>query len=261
MSHVPGPPYGWNTLPASFKHAALGFVSHVAGALGDNLAGIYLHGSLGRACYHPATSDIDLLIVLHGACDDAVLDALASYRLPGNVPVHADGMTRKQLRCDRVPTPAEFEIHSEGAGEHALRVRRVTRGRGHLLLVRQDAYDCDTTLLGLPGRDVVIPVPWEALSVSLEQFFPQVVPYFKNPVLMLCRICYVFTHHSLCSKVGAGEWAMRAFGVEWRDDIAAALAKYREGIPDNEGETLELRTFEEFCRQYIERAGRNGVGL
>jgi len=102
-------------------------------------------------------------------------------------------------------------------------------------------------------------VPWEALSVSLEQLFPHIVPHFKNPVLMLSRICYAFAHHSLCSKVAAGEWAAQAFGAEWREGIAVALMKYREGIPDNEGETPELRRFEEFCWQYVQRAKRCSV--
>lgn len=32
--------------------------------LGDNLVGIYLHGSLAMGCFNPDTSDIDLLLVV-----------------------------------------------------------------------------------------------------------------------------------------------------------------------------------------------------
>jgi streptomycin 3"-adenylyltransferase len=32
--------------------------------LGDNLHGIYLHGSLALGCFNPARSDIDVLVVV-----------------------------------------------------------------------------------------------------------------------------------------------------------------------------------------------------
>ena len=33
--------------------------------LGDTLVGVYLHGSAAMGCYHPAHSDLDLLVVVH----------------------------------------------------------------------------------------------------------------------------------------------------------------------------------------------------
>ncbi len=255
MGDVVGPPYGWETLPAETKATLRLFVGHVAEVLGDELVGLYLHGSLGRGCYHPAFSDADLLIVSHGECRDDSVAALAVWRGPG-VPVHAAGVSGHQVCCNEVPTPAEFELQTESGGEHALIGRRVKRGRGDLLLVRQDAYDCNFTLAGAPVREVIPPVPWESLAVSCQQLLPYLVPHFKNPVLMLCRICYAYAHRSLCSKASAGAWAQETLGAEWREMIEAARAKYRDGLPDNMGETAELRGFEAYCKQWI--AERNG---
>jgi len=41
----------------------MGFRDALADALGSNLAGLYLHGSLAMGCFNPACSDVDLLAV------------------------------------------------------------------------------------------------------------------------------------------------------------------------------------------------------
>lgn len=37
--------------------------------LGNNLVGIYLHGSIAFDCYHPETSDIDFIVVIQRKID------------------------------------------------------------------------------------------------------------------------------------------------------------------------------------------------
>ena len=39
--------------------------------LGENLAGVYLHGSLAMGCFNPRKSDLDLLTVVRETPDDA----------------------------------------------------------------------------------------------------------------------------------------------------------------------------------------------
>jgi len=251
MTYPIGPPYDWDTLPATARDALRSFVTHAAAVLDGNFVGLYLHGSLGRGCYHPAFSDVDLLVVTHGACGDDSIATLAAHRLPLDLHIHAVGVTRDQLRGDEVPTPAEFELQTDSGGDHALVGRRVRSGRGDLLLVRQDSYDCNTALAGAPVREVVRPVLWRALAASCDELLPHLVPHFKNPVLMLCRVCYAFAHRALCSKVTAGEWAAQTFGAEWQQVIESALVKYHDGLPDNTGETPELRAFERYCLTLI----------
>ena len=40
--------------------------------LGDNLTGIYLHGSAVMGCFHPIESDIDLILVVKDEVSDSV---------------------------------------------------------------------------------------------------------------------------------------------------------------------------------------------
>ena len=45
------------------------FVDATCKALSDNLVGIYLHGSAAMGCFNPASSDIDLIVVIKDALD------------------------------------------------------------------------------------------------------------------------------------------------------------------------------------------------
>ncbi|MDD6156298.1 MAG: nucleotidyltransferase domain-containing protein [Lachnospiraceae bacterium] len=43
------------------------FVIQSRKILGDNLTGVYLHGSAAMGCFNPEESDIDLLVVVKDA--------------------------------------------------------------------------------------------------------------------------------------------------------------------------------------------------
>ena len=47
------------------------YAKRVADALGEDLVGICLHGSLARGCYHPATSDVDVVAVTRSHLESA----------------------------------------------------------------------------------------------------------------------------------------------------------------------------------------------
>ena len=46
------------------------FVSENRKILGDNLVGVYLHGSAAMGCFHPETGDLDLLTVVNDPLSD-----------------------------------------------------------------------------------------------------------------------------------------------------------------------------------------------
>ena len=55
--------------------------------LGNNLAGIYLHGSAAMGCFNPEKSDIDLIIVVHrplsGPAKRTFMDMVVRYHFLG----------------------------------------------------------------------------------------------------------------------------------------------------------------------------------
>src|SRR5216684_2350280 len=55
--------YGWATCPDPVRTQINNLVATLQQLLGNNLVGIYLHGSLAMGCFNPHRSDIDLLVV------------------------------------------------------------------------------------------------------------------------------------------------------------------------------------------------------
>jgi hypothetical protein len=48
-----------------------GYATGLAEVLGDNLRGVYLYGSLAWGCYHPSTSDLDIIVITREVCAEA----------------------------------------------------------------------------------------------------------------------------------------------------------------------------------------------
>jgi hypothetical protein len=78
-----------------------------AGALGETVAGVILHGSLTLDDYLPGRSDVDLLVVIDAPLGDARLaaltEAMASRRAEAPGPVDLRLVTRQVAAS---PTPA-----------------------------------------------------------------------------------------------------------------------------------------------------------
>ena len=223
--------------------------AQLAKALGSDLTGAYLYGSLARGCFNPKTSDVDVLVVTREPCSDQLVTAIRDLHSAAPFPLDLLSVTREQIALNVTPTPFDFAVMA--AAPH--RLVRGTEGKGDLLLIRQGVYDCDLTLAGEPTRNVIAPVPWPLLARSLEFLLPHILPRFKNPALMLCRVVYAFANRTLCSKQAAGEWALDALEPMWRPLIRASLDKYGAGVADDQGPNEELRAFEKYCAQHIAR--------
>lgn len=242
--------------------------------LGDNLCGVYLYGSLARGCHHPSTSDVDVIVVTREDCPEAQHQAILEVHERAVAPVDAVFVTRDQADADVFPTPVSFMVKPLGrlsrrvlpaleeiARAHKwevddlissdYKIVRVPEGRGDFLLQRQDAYEAGIALVGPDPCEIIHPVPWPLLAENLDFLFPHIIPSFKNSVLMLCRIAYAHTHHSLCGKRRAGEWALETLDERWRPMIEAALARYSQGIAGNAESSAVLQEFEEYCAGYI----------
>ena len=221
---------------------ALVYATGLLGILGDDLIGVYLYGSLARGCYHPASSDMDIIVVTGRDCAESEYPAILEAHKDVGVPLDAVFVTEEQLNADVFPTPIGFLVK--------LKIIHVPEGRGDFLLQRQEAYEAGVALVGPEPREIIRPVPWPLLKESLNFLFPHIVGKFKNPVLMLCRIAYAHANHSLCSKPQAGEWGLEAFEDRWKPIISAALAQYAEGAGSS-ATSWDLKEFEEYCARYI----------
>lgn len=216
-----------------------------AAQLPGGVVGIYLYGSLARGCWHEQTSDVDLLVITDSAMsEDGGAALLRVHREAGHA-LDVTAVTREQLIVDTVPTPIDFLLKPIEGG----RLVRLPEGCRDFLLQRQDAHECGCTLAGRPAREIVPPVPWPALARCLAGLLPHLVPSFKNPTLMLCRVAYACQHRALCSKAEAGEWALEHLEESWQPLIATALQCYAAGVSEERRE--DLPAFEQYCRALV----------
>lgn len=84
--------------------------------LGDNLAGVYLHGSLAMGCFNPEKSDIDLLVVTHEKAAAEVYKRLARQivalrdTMPNSGGMELSVILETYLKNFVYPTPFEFHF-------------------------------------------------------------------------------------------------------------------------------------------------------
>ena len=85
--------------------------------LGENLAGVYLHGSAAMGCFNPVKSDLDLLAVVRetpdDACKRAYMDMVTelSARMPENG-THG-GIEMSMVRTSPLLHPACLDYRTE----------------------------------------------------------------------------------------------------------------------------------------------------
>ena len=90
------------------------FVKGSCKILGDNLVGIYLHGSAVMGCFNPDKSDIDLLVVVK---EEISREAKKSYmdmivELNKQAPKKGIEMSIvKESVCNPFVYPTPFELH------------------------------------------------------------------------------------------------------------------------------------------------------
>ena len=100
--------------PPEVKDGLVLWAGRVTRALGEELTGMYLYGSLAHGCFHVETSDVDVVVVTEGRCSQAVVSEIVKVHEEAAVPVDATFVTRCQIEVDETPTPVEFVVKPVG---------------------------------------------------------------------------------------------------------------------------------------------------
>ena len=222
------------------------FVEETAATLGDDLVGVYLHGSLALGCFNADRSDVDLLVVSERSLDvEAKRRAiLCLLRLSGAArPIEVSYLRRGDLWPWRHPAP--YDLHySEAWRERYLsdlegggwrewrdpgRDERDADLAAHVTVVRARGV----RLLGAAIADVFPPVPradyLDSILADLD-WSREPARLAASPVYAIlnhCRVLRYLRDGAVASKAEGGEWALSQISAEWRGTVAAALAAYR----------------------------------
>jgi predicted nucleotidyltransferase len=258
--------YGWATCPDPVRTQINNLVATLQQLLGNNLTGIYLHGSLAMGCFNLQRSDIDLLVVTRVGMAvetkrDIVQYLLASSLSPG--PIEISFLVLRDIHPFRHPLP--FDLHySESWREQYTQALAEETWRAwndekkydsdlaaHITIIRTRGV----CLGGKPIQKVfpVVPPAFYVASI-VEDFDDASAQRQRMPVyftLNACRVLAYLREGQIYSKDEGGTWALRTLPVELHRVIGQALDIYRGKHAETPFDEKLLTQFARYMEQCV----------
>lgn len=227
-----------------YKELLNAFVEMSREILGSNLVGIYLHGSAAMGCFHPAASDLDLiLIVEEGVLDSAKL-AFMNEVIQFNKKAPPKGLELSLVKreyCRPFVYPTPYELHfSSGHLEWFLKnpdeyVKRMKGTDKDLAAHFANINQYGIVLFGEEIQTVFDSVPKDYFIDSIWYDVSEAeCDILKNPVyvtLNLCRALAYMRKGLILSKKAGGEWGLNNLPQSFHDLIGEALGCYTNVKP------------------------------
>jgi hypothetical protein len=225
-------------------------------ALGDNLVGMYLRGSLAMGDFDPTTSDVDVFTITERRVSEDEFTALAALhaalaRLPNPYGDQLEGTYIERSAAwryepgQRFPTisrnePLEWSAH----GANWMLERWAVRERG-------------ITLLGPDPRTLIAPVSREDLRAAIRDRLRDWADFARRPddpewrghrghkayvVETMCRALCTLATGELPTKPQAVAWALATLPAPWRGLVERSRAWRGDPAPD-ESLNAEIQRF------------------
>lgn len=215
--------------------------AHLGEVLGDNLAGLYVHGSLASGAFHRERSDIDLIAVtaakLSAPMRESVAHALVrlSDARPTAGDIEVSIIQERYARAFEHPMP--YDVHYSTAWHEPIRRRQFdfTLDRTNVDLAANivDVRQRGVTLYGPPPSAMFGPVPWHAFINALQADFDWARSHVADmpvyAVLSACRVLNGTTSHTMhaMNKDEAAVWALETVPRMYHSIVNDALQLYR----------------------------------
>ena len=211
------------------------FVSHSRQILGENLVGVYLHGSAVMGCFNPAKSDLDFIVVIAHSMTDETKRAYMDMVLALNVDGPAKGIEMSiVLRevCKPFVYPTPFELHfserhinwyNENPADYVQKMNGSDKDLAAHFTVIRARGKC---LWGAPVSDVFAEVPATDYMDSLWEDICDAPEEIENNTMYLTRVMAYKKEGLILSKKEGGEWALKNLPEEFALVIRTALEEY-----------------------------------
>lgn len=218
------------------------FVKQSRDILGDNLVGIYLHGSAVMGCFHDKKSDIDLLVVIESDLSDAdklrYMDMVVGLNALAPEKGIELSIVRKAVCKPFVyPTPFEFhfsiahlEWYQRDPRDYVLKMNGTDIDlAAHIMIVYHRGrclYGAEIkTVFEDVGRAAYFDSIWNDIEHAEEEIM-------ENPVyitLNLCRVLAYKRKNLILSKQEGGKWGLEHVPKKYGKLIKQALEAYASG--------------------------------
>ncbi|MBQ8040587.1 MAG: DUF4111 domain-containing protein [Lachnospiraceae bacterium] len=242
------------------------FVRQSKNILGDNLTGIYLHGSAVMGCFNSKKSDIDLLIVVNDDISNEIKMQYMDMVVELNREAPEKGIELsivKEAVCKPFVYPTPFELHFSIAhlnwyqSNPADYVERMKGADKDLAAHFTVIYHRGKTLYGKEIKSVFSKVSsrdyMDSIWSDIEDAKEEIVTNTMYITLNLCRVLAYKRESLILSKQEGGEWAMNALPVsEYQKIISDALKEYKTGEVMSTDRAIAVE-FAEYMLKEIER--------
>ena len=207
--------------------------------LGNNLVGIYMHGSAVMGCFNSQKSDLDLLLVVENSIlKQAKLKFMQEIvRLNENAPAKGIeiSIVKKEF-CKPFVYPTPFELHfsvahlqwfKENPDDYVEKMNGTDKDlAAHFTMINHSGV----VLYGTAIKDIFgevcksdyIDSIWEDIRKSKED----IVSDAMYMTLNLCRVLGYLKENLILSKKSGGEWGLRSVPKEYHELIQRALTCY-----------------------------------
>ncbi len=242
------------------------FVTESKRILGENLTGVYLHGSAVMGCFYARKSDIDLLVVVKDSLSKETKRKYMDMVVELNRQAPPKGLELSIVReavCKPFVYPTPFELHFSNThlnwymSDPEDYVEKMNGTDKDLAAHFTIAYHRGKTLYGKEIRTVFAEVNREAYMDSIWMDIAGAKEEItENPIYIILNLCRVLAYKReslILSKQEGGEWAMKTISVpEYKKLIVAALKEYQAG------ETMKVdhgiaREFAEYMLEQIKK--------
>lgn len=242
------------------------FVRQSKNILGDNLTGIYLHGSAVMGCFNSKKSDIDLLVVVNDDISNEIKMQYMDMVVELNREAPEKGIELsivKEAVCKPFVYPTPFELHfsiahlnwyQSNPADYVERMKGTDKDlAAHFTVI----YHRGKTLYGKEIKSVFSKVSsrdyMDSIWSDIEDAKEEIVTNTMYITLNLCRVLAYKRESLILSKQEGGEWAMNALPVsEYQKIISDALKEYKTDEVMSTDRAIVVE-FAEYMLKEIER--------
>lgn len=251
-------------VPGNVQEILKKFTDSAVRIFGQELTGVYLHGSLALGCFNPVKSDIDLIVVVEGGVTDGqkmrfMEDVVEMNRAAPEKGIEMSVVRRADCREFVYPTP--YELHFSPAHldwflrepqEYIRRMKGTDKDlAAHFTMISH----CGIVLEGAGIGEVFGRVPREDFVDSIWHDIENAgEDIAENPVyviLNLCRVLAFLEEDSVLSKLQGGEWGAEKLPVLYHAMIRRAVQCYT--LSDGSGWKPCKAEADAFCSYMLER--------
>ncbi len=236
------------------------FVEKSKEILGDNLVGIYLHGSSVMGCFNPKKSDLDLIIVVNWKMDDsskrAVMDMVTMLNESGPAKgIEMRIVTKDSCKPFIYPTPFELHFSNMHLGwykdnpEDYIRKMNGTDKdlAAHFTIIRKRGkclygQAIEAVFGEVPQNDYMDAI-WDDIAEAQEDIETNTMYIILN----MARVLAYKREGLVLSKKEGGEWGIKNLPQDYHSLISDALCEYADGLDI----TYDLGVAKEYAKYMI----------